>query len=90
MNIKEDIQPISYVKSHATEIISKINVTHRPLYVTQNGKAKAVIIDPESFENMKKAISILKLISLSEKDIIDGKLSASSDVFSEIENKYGW
>jgi prevent-host-death family protein len=90
MNIKEDIQPISFVKAHATEILVQINQSHRPLYVTQNGKAKAVIVDPESFENMNKAISILKLITLSEKELKEGKFSKQEDVFTEIENKYGW
>ena len=90
MNIKEDIQPISFVKAHATEILNQINQTHRPLYVTQNGKAKAVIIDPDSFDNMKKAISILKIITFGEKELKEGKYTKQEDVFAEIENKYGW
>lgn len=58
--------------------------------MTQNGKAKAVIIDPESFDNMVKAISLLKLLSLGEKEYKDGKIIKQEDVFSEIESKYGW
>ncbi len=90
MNIKEDIQPISFVKAHATEILTQINQTHRPLYVTQNGKAKAVIVDPDSFDNMKKAISILKIITFGEKEYKEGKYTKQEDVFAEIESKYSW
>ena len=62
MNIKEDIRPISYIKANAAEILTQVNETHRPVYVTQNGEAKAVLLDTESFENMKKALGLLKLI----------------------------
>ena len=90
MNSKEDIQPISYVKAHATEILTQVNETHRPLYVTQNGKARAVIIDTESFENMTKALSLLKLMSLGEKNLKEGETIPQEEVFSNIEEKYGW
>jgi len=36
MNIKEDIKPISYLKSHTAEIIKNINTNHRPIIITQN------------------------------------------------------
>ncbi|HEY8462597.1 MAG TPA: type II toxin-antitoxin system Phd/YefM family antitoxin, partial [Bacillota bacterium] len=41
MNSKEDIRPISYIKANAAEILAQVNETHRPVYVTQNGEAKA-------------------------------------------------
>ncbi len=90
MNIKTDIQSISYVKTHATDILKSINETHRPLYVTQNGKAKAVIIDPESYENMKNAVSLLKLLSLRDNEFQNKDYSTQEDVFSNIESRFGW
>ncbi len=87
MKIKEDIRPISYVKAHAADMLSQVNKTHRPVFVTQNGEAKAVLIDSESYENMKNAIGLLKVISQGEKDIRNSDCIDQKEVFSRIENK---
>jgi prevent-host-death family protein len=87
MKIKEDIRPISYVKAHAADILTQVNKTRRPIFVTQNGEAKAVLIDSESYENMKNALGLLKLISQGEKDIRNGRIISQNEVFSRIENK---
>jgi hypothetical protein len=31
MNISTDIKPISYLKSHAADILKQVNETHRPI-----------------------------------------------------------
>lgn len=82
MNIKEDIRPISYIKANAAEILAQVNESRRPVYVTQNGEAKAVLLDTESYEKMKKALGLLKLLAQGERDIVDGKVSSQEDFFS--------
>lgn len=86
MKVKEDIRPISYVKTHAADILSQVNKTHRPVFVTQNGEAKAVLIDSESYENMKNALGLLKLIAQGEKEIKNSHVIDQNKVFSRIEN----
>ena len=86
MNISKDIKPITYLKSRAADLLKQINETHRPVVITQNGKPKAVLQDPESYENMRNAISILKLISQGEEDIKGGKSKLQEEVFADIEN----
>jgi len=87
MNIKEDIRPISFIKSHAAEILNQVNETHRPIYVTQNGEPKAVLVDTESFQNMKNALGLLKIIAIGEKDIAGKKYKSQEEVFNNLENK---
>jgi prevent-host-death family protein len=81
MNISEDIRPITYLKSRAADLLKQINETHRPVIITQNGEAKAVLQDPESYENMRNAIGILKMISLGEEDIRTGRVKTQEEVF---------
>ncbi|MCB1145947.1 MAG: type II toxin-antitoxin system Phd/YefM family antitoxin [Leptospiraceae bacterium] len=88
MNIADDIKPISYFKTHAAEILEQINETHRPFFVTQNGEARAVVLDPETFENMEKSIKVLKLISMSEKNIEEGKTLNQSQVEASLKEKF--
>ena len=85
MNISSDIKPISFLKSHAADILKQINETHRPVIITQNGEPRAVLQDPESYDNMRKAIGLLKLISLGEEDIKQGKSKSQERVFADIE-----
>ena len=87
MNISSDIKPVTYLKSHAADILKQINETHRHVIITQNGEPRAVIQDPESFENMKNAIGILKLISMGEEDIRLGNVINQEKVFESIEAK---
>ncbi len=86
MNISTDIRPVTYLKSKAADLLKQINETHRPVIITQNGKPRAVLQDPESYENMRNAIGMLKLISQGESEIRDGKTKSQEEVFKDIEN----
>ena len=85
MNIINDIKSISYLKSRAADLLSQINETRRPVIITQNGEPRAILQDPESYENMRNAIGLLKLISQGESDVRNGRVKAQDDVFKDIE-----
>ena len=82
----EDIRPISYIKTHISDIVSQVNDTHRPLYVTQNGKAKAVVLDTKSYEDLVSAINILRFISPGINDV-KSKRYTEHDKFVKTFNK---
>ena len=84
MNISKDIKPITYLKSKAPDLLKQINETHRPVVITQVREPKAVLQDPESYENMRNAIGILKLISQGEQDVKDGKSKSQEEVFANV------
>ncbi len=86
MNILVDIKPISYLKSKAADLLNQINETHRPVIITQNGEPRAILQDPKSYEDMRNAIGILKLLSLGEADIREGRVHSQEDVFKDLEN----
>ena len=54
MIYSEQIKPLSYVKSHASELISQINETGEPIIITLNGEAKAVLQSIYSFEHEER------------------------------------
>ena len=86
MDISQDIKPVTYLKSKAADLLKQINETHRPVVITQNGEPRAVLQDPESYQNMRNAIGILKLISQGEDEIRSGKSKSQQEVFENIEN----
>ena len=85
MNISTDIKPVTYLKAKAADLLKQINETRRPVIITQNGEPRAVLQDPKSYENMRNAIGILKLISQGEWDIRSGRVKSQEDVFKDIE-----
>jgi prevent-host-death family protein len=85
MNISTDIKPVTYLKAKAADLLKQINETHRPVIITQNGEPRAVLQDPKSYENMRNAIGILKLISQGEGDIRNGRVKSQENVFKDIE-----
>ena len=89
MEIVNDIKPVTYLKSRAADVLKYINETHRPMIITQNGEAKAVIQDPKSYQDMRNALSIMKLLSFAEEDIRNGNLHSQEDVFNSVEELLG-
>ena len=87
MNITSDIKLITYLKNRAADVLQQINETHRPVIITQNGEPRAVLQDPESYENMRNAKGILKLMSQGEDDVKQGNVKSQEQVFSDIEKR---
>ena len=85
MQIVDDIKPVTYLKSKTADVLKYINETHRPVIITQNGEAKAVIQDPKSYQDMKNALAIMKLLSFAEEDIRNENLHSEEQVFEAIE-----
>ena len=89
MNIKNDIRPITYLKSRTADLLKQVNETQRPVIITQNGEPRAVLQDPQSYESMRNALGLLKLISQGEEEIRKGKVRPQDDVFSRVEKAIG-
>jgi prevent-host-death family protein len=88
VNLKQDIKPISYIKTNAADMMRYVNDNRNPIVITQNGEARAVLIDIDSYQNMQNAFNLLKVVQLSEKDIRSGLYKDSDQVFDELKNKY--
>jgi prevent-host-death family protein len=85
MNLTEDIQPVTYLKGNAAHLLNQVNETRRPVIITQNGLARAVLQDTASYESMRNAIAMLKLMVQGENDIRSDRVSGQEEVFTRIE-----
>ncbi len=89
LNLANDIKPISYIKSHTAEMIRQVGDNKNPIVITQNGEAKAVIIDIDSYQNLINSINLMKIISIGDRDIKNGKIVSHEDVKKHIEKILG-
>lgn len=85
MKFSTQVKPISYLKSHAAEIIKDITKNREPLLITQNGEAKLVVIDVKSFEEQEETLALLKILALGNREIEQGKFRDAEDVFAELD-----
>ena len=87
MDIRTAVRPISQVKSNAAALIRQINETRQPIVITQNGEAKAVLVDPRSYQEMVDGLAILKLISQSERSIELDDVETHVEVVGELRHR---
>ena len=70
MRFSTQIKPISYVKAHAAELLDRINEERQPIIITQNGEARAVLMDVASYdEMMHDTQDLIKVLALADKEI---------------------
>ena len=81
MSSKRDVQPITYLKSRTAELVLEVAESGRPVTITQNGKAKVVVMDVATYDRWKAALAILKLASHAEADIAAGRVFTTDEVF---------
>lgn len=88
MKLPEDIRSVTYLKSRAADLLEQVNETKRPVVITQTGEARGVLLDPESYERMRNAIGLLKLLAQGERDLRAGKVTEQEAVFKRLAAKH--
>eukprot|EP01032_Pedospumella_encystans_P015729 gene15729-17976_t len=84
MSLAQQIKPISYLKSHAADIIKNFATNPDPLIITQNGEAKMVVLDIQAYEQQQETMALLKLIAMGNKELAQGQFQEADDFFSEM------
>ena len=87
MKLSTQIKPISYLKAHASELIRNLGEQQEPLVITQNGEAKAVLQDVESYEQTRETLALLKILALGNQEIESGKVQPAKNTFKRIRAK---
>ncbi len=87
MKLSNNIKPISFLRAHAADIIRNIGTHQNPLIITQNGEAKAIIQDIESFEKDRETMAMLKILALGNQQIEDGEVISASETLNKIRAK---
>ncbi len=85
MKLSSQVKPISYLKANAAEILR--NLGDEPLVITQNGEAKVVIQDIESYEQTQETMALLKILALGNRQIEEGKVEPATDVIKRLRKR---
>jgi prevent-host-death family protein len=87
MKFSSQIRPISYLKAHASEIVRTLGESREPLVITQNGEAKVVVQDIDSYEQMQESIVMLKMLALGMRQVEQGQVTSAKDVVRSLRDR---
>ena len=73
LNPSEDIRSITELKRKTKEILSQVHRTKRPVVLTVNGKADAVLMDTKTYEKHLMAGNMARLLARAEEDVAGGR-----------------
>ena len=87
MRYSTQIKPISYLKANAAEVLQELTEQRRPMVITQNGEARAVIQDVASYEETQETLALLKILALGNQQVARGKLKPVANVVKRLRER---
>jgi prevent-host-death family protein len=91
MDITKDIQPMTAFRNHSSEFMRHLRETKRPVVLTVNGKAAAVVQDAAAYQHLldlAAAASAAEGIRQGLDDIASGRSRPAREVLDEIRSEY--
>jgi prevent-host-death family protein len=85
INLVEDIRPISYIKAHTADVLRQIDEKNNPVVITQNGEARAVLMNVHYYQNIMDSINLLEILSIGENNIKNRRIISEEEMDKKIE-----
>ena len=83
LSITKDIRSITDLKRNTNSVLEQIHKTKRPVVLTVNGKAEAVLLGANEYEKIASAFNLLKLLIPAEEDIKNKQYKEARNFFEE-------
>lgn len=61
-NLAEDIIPVTDFRTNSAELLKQTKRTHRPIILTQHGRATAIVEDIQDYEKRLEKLELLNAI----------------------------
>ena len=89
VNYAEDIVPLSSFRADVTRLMSQTRQTHRPIVITQNGRAANVFLDVADYQRLLDKLDMIMDIHKGEQDIAAGRVHSTEDVRRAVASDLG-
>ena len=84
MKPTQDIQTLSTFRANVASFVDQVRQTRRPLVLTQHGQSTAVLLGAADYEALVEELEVLRDISISERELAEGKGTPHEDVRAEL------
>jgi len=78
-----NIIPVSDLRQDAAKVIKRVKDSREPIVITQRGRAAAVMLSVEAFEQSEHDRELLRLLAKGEREIEAGEGHDIESVFAE-------
>ncbi len=82
MRLAQDVRPITYLKSKTAELVRDLTERGGSVVITQNGRAKVVVMDVQTYDRWRRALALLRIVAHSEADIEAGRTVSHREAMS--------
>lgn len=89
VNFAEDIVPLSSFRSDVTRLMTQTRTTHRPVVVTQNGRASTVFLDVNDYQELLDKADLAMELYKGEQDIQASRVLSSGEVRESVLSSLG-
>jgi prevent-host-death family protein len=92
LDITKDIQSLTTFRRQSSDFIKQLKKSKRPIVLTVNGKAAAVVQDPEAYQRLldiAAAADEEEAIRQGLEDVAHGRTRPAREVFEEFRRKHG-
>jgi len=90
IHYEEDICPVTEFRAEINSMIQQTKSTHRPIVLTQHGKASVVVLDVLDFQRMKEKAELTEDIRIAQRQILEKNVyttaQAKARVLKSIKN----
>ena len=84
LSISKDIISLSDFKNKASKMLHEVNISHRPLVITQNGKAAAVLLSPSDYDLLTEQVRFINAVQRGLADVENGRILPDEDLDNEL------
>jgi prevent-host-death family protein len=91
-DISKDIQSLTAFRRKPAAFMKRLKKTKRPVVLTVNGKAEAVVQDAEAYQRLLDIAAqsdVFEAIRQGLDDAAHGRVRPAREVFDEVRRKYG-
>ena len=92
MKLTRDIQSLSVFKRDTAKFLKQMKKTGQPIVLTVNGKAAAVVLDPDSYQSYlreKDWQDTITALRQAREDVKAGRVQDAEEFFREFEERHG-
>jgi len=87
MRIEHDIRPVTYMKTKAAELLRSVSESRRSVVITQSGEPKGVLMDFATYQELREATLLLRLVAQGEADVRAGRTVPQEKVFKALRGR---
>jgi len=84
VKLSRAVKSISYLKQHTAEAVKEVNENSGAMVITQNGEAKAVLVDIVEYEQSQESFALLKILAQSKESFRQGRHKPAGKVLADV------